>query len=112
MSDDTATTPTADVLRELRAIRALLAETRHPPGELLDRGELAALTALGGSTVDRLRAAGGFGPADVRVGGSVRWRRAEVLAWIAHPLPSGELMTRAAWVPFWADLQRRNAAKK
>ncbi len=106
----TDTPMTSDaVLGELRAIRALLAEARtDPAGGLLDKEQVAALTALGESTVDRHRAAGLFGPADVRVGGALRWRRAEVLAWIAHPRPDGELMDRATWTPVWADLQRRN----
>ena len=115
MSDDTPTTPdetttAAAVLSELRAIGALLVEARtDPTGGLLDKEQVAALTALGESTVDRYRAAGLFGPADVRVGGALRWRRAEVLAWIAHPRPDGELMDRATWTPFWTERQRRHA---
>lgn len=99
-----------DMLSELRAIRVLLAATR-PPGELLDKSELAVLAALGESTVDRLRSTGVFGPADVRVGGSLRWRRAEVLAWIAHPRPDGELMDRETWKAFWVEWQKRMGRK-
>ena len=110
---ETTLTPTADaVLGELRAIRALLAEARaDPAGGLLDKEQVAALTALGESTVDRYRAAGLFGPADLRVGGALRWQRAEVLAWIAHPRPDGELMDRETWTAFWTDLQKRTARK-
>jgi hypothetical protein len=69
---DTPMTPAADaVLGELRAIRALLAEARtDPAGGLLDKEQVAALTSLGESTVDRYRAAGLFGSAARSAGGA------------------------------------------
>jgi predicted DNA-binding transcriptional regulator AlpA len=105
-------TVTADdpVLVELRAIREALA-TRQEISELLDKAQLAALTVLGESTLDKLRAAGKFGPADIRIGGALRWLREEVAAWIVRPGTSGELLGRAAWKPVWAEIQRRTAKR-
>ena len=100
------------ILAELRAVRATLTAAAHPPAELLDKSQVGALTGLGESTVDRYRAAGLFGPADVRVGGSLRWRRTEVLAWIAHSAPSGDLMDRKTWTPVWVEVQRRSFTGK
>lgn len=57
------------------------------PAELLDVRNIAAL--LGGCStrhVYRLSDAG-FMPRPVRLGNLVRWRRAEVLAWIADGCP-------------------------
>ena len=80
MTPMTGTThPPADgVLTELRAIRKLLADARPEPAALLDRPALAALLDIGVSTLDRMKAAGQIGLPEVRVGGSVRWHRAEV----------------------------------
>lgn len=109
-TDDTATAdPAAELLRELRAIRALLAESRHPPGELLDRPGLAAALNVGVSTLDKLAAAGEIGPRPFKVGGGVRWHRAEVRLWLGHRDGRGELYDADRWPAVLADLQRRNA---
>lgn len=73
----------------------------------MDRPALAALLDIGVSTLDRMKASGQIGPPEVRVGGSVRWHRAEVEAWLAHRTPAGELHDGKAWPPVRADLQRR-----
>lgn len=104
---DTAHPPVDGLLTELRAIRKLLADARPEPAALLDRPALAALLDIGVSTLDRMKASGQIGPPEVRVGGSVRWHRAEVEAWLAHRTPAGELHDGKAWPPVWADLQRR-----
>ena len=57
-----------------------------PVAELLAAPDAARLCSLGRSTWLRLSAAGKV-PAPVRLGGSVRWRRRELLAWIAAGAP-------------------------
>ena len=74
---------------------------------LIDRGEFAHRAALAVSTFDRLRAAGKIGPRAVRVGGSVRFMLPEVIAWLSHPTPSGELHTIETWPAVWAALQKK-----
>lgn len=69
-----------------------------PPAELLDVTEVAAL--LGGCStrhVYRLTDADRM-PRPVRLGALVRWRRAELLAWIAAGCPSHKQ---------WAEMQDR-----
>ena len=104
---DTANPPADGVLTELRAIRKLLADARPEPAALLDRPALAALLDIGVSTLDRMKAAGQIGPPEVRVGGSVRWHRAEVEAWLAHRTPAGELRDGKAWPSVWPQLIAR-----
>jgi predicted DNA-binding transcriptional regulator AlpA len=48
----------------------------------------AALAGVGRATWHRLRAAGKVPPA-VRLGRAVRWRRAEIVAWIEAGCPDG-----------------------
>ena len=106
---NTKTEDVSEIVLELRAIRAAVESAARMPAELLDKSQVGTLTGLGESTLDRYRAAGLFGPADIRINHALRWRRAEVLAWIAHPAPSGELMDRKTWTSIWAELQKRNA---
>jgi predicted DNA-binding transcriptional regulator AlpA len=74
---------------------------------LIDREEFARRLAVGVSTLDRLRAAGKIGPRPVRCGG-IRYRFAEVAAWIANPTPSGGLYDAATWAPVWVALGKNS----
>lgn len=58
---------------------------------LIDIRQLAALLSRSVASLERDQAAGRL-PAPVRVGGSKRWRRAEIEAWVAAGCPA-----RAAW---------------
>ena len=78
-------------------------------GLLLTKEEFAGLLQVGVSTFDRYRAAGRVGPRELRIGGSLRWSRAEVEGWTKRPTPSGELMDGATWPTVWADLEKRRA---
>lgn len=80
-----------------------------PSAVLVGRRGLAAMMSVGVSTGDKLRAAGLIGPAVIRVGGSVRWHRAEVEAWLAHRAPNGELYDATTWPAIW---ERLKASKK
>ncbi|MGV8979197.1 MAG: helix-turn-helix transcriptional regulator [Cellulomonas sp.] len=58
-----------------------------PVEQLLDLPALAALLHLSPSTIRSLRTTGD-GPRAIRIGGSVRWRRTDVDAWVdAHAEP-------------------------
>ena len=63
-------------------------ETSIQP-ELLDVTETARLIGQAISTVHKAHRAGRM-PAPVRLGRSIRWRRAELLAWIQAGCPSRE----------------------
>ena len=95
---------TADVLRVLEGIRDLLLDQSRPPSELLCRDDMATTLGVGLSTFDRLRAAGKIGPRPLELAG-VRYHRAEVLAWLAHRDPIGELLDAKSWPTVWASLQ-------
>ena len=87
-----------------------VAELRFDPSDharLIDREELAGRLSLGVSTLDRQRAAGKIGPQPIRVGGSVRFRLAEVAAWLATPAPNGELHDSDSWPAVWESIRRR-----
>lgn len=101
----------SSVVAELKRVRQLLEATTGQPAELLDRPAMASALSIGVSTLDRMKAARLIGPPEIRVGGAVRWHRVEVLAWLAHPTPAGELFDAKAWPPIWAELQRRNAKR-
>ncbi len=61
----------------------------HDPAHqplLLTARQAAALLAIGTSTLHRL-VARGVAPAPVKVGGATRWRRADLLAWLAAGCP-------------------------
>jgi predicted DNA-binding transcriptional regulator AlpA len=49
--------------------------------------EAARLCGIGRATWHRLRAAGRVGPQPVRLGRAVRYRRAEVVAWVEAACP-------------------------
>lgn len=53
-----------------------------PPALLIPDREAAAMAGIGRATWHRLRAAGKIGPAAVRLGRAVRYRRDEVAEWI------------------------------
>ena len=78
-------------------------------GLLLTKGEFAGLLRVGESTFDRYRAAGRVGPRALRIGGSLRWSRAEVEEWVKRPTPRGELMDADTWPTVWADSEKRRA---
>ena len=61
--------------------------------ELLTPEQAAALLSVGRSTFDALQADGSIGPRPVRLSPRlVRWRRAELVEWVAAGLP-----TRGEW---------------
>jgi excisionase family DNA binding protein len=59
---------------------------------LITPQELARLLAVSVRTLWRLRSTRRL-PVEIRLGGSVRWRRTEILAWIAAGCPD-----REAWI--------------
>jgi predicted DNA-binding transcriptional regulator AlpA len=103
----TAEAALSEAAAELRAIRKLLEAFHLPAPALIERKAFAALLSVGETTLDTLRAAGKVGPAEVKVGGGIRWNRDEVEAWLATPTPAGELHTAQTWPAVWADLRRR-----
>ncbi|MFO0825911.1 MAG: helix-turn-helix domain-containing protein [Gemmataceae bacterium] len=102
-----ADTPAVTLDSILAAIHELRATLTAPPAEMLSRDDLAALLGVGVSTLDRYRALGEIGPQPVSLGGQLRWRRLEVLAWLAHRDHRGELHTTATWPAIWAAHQRK-----
>jgi len=79
---------------------------RIPPG-LLRRPAAAAHCGIGGSTLDRLNAAG-LTPQPVRLGGSLAFSRAELAAWCARGCPP-----RDQWSAMWkAILATRTGVRK
>lgn len=97
----------ADLAGDLRAIRRLLEAACRPPAVLLERKDFATLLSVGATTLDTMRAAGKVGPAEVKVGGGVRWHRPEVEAWLLHRGPNGDLHDAATWPAVWRQLQKR-----
>ncbi|QEL20404.1 helix-turn-helix transcriptional regulator [Limnoglobus roseus] len=85
-------------------LRELVAAARPAPA-LLDIGEFAALMAIGESTLERLKATPQIGPQPVRLGGSVRWNRAEVTAWLGRRNHRGELFDARTWPAVWKQIQ-------
>lgn len=104
---DASTATLADVVRLLRDLLQL--QTRQP-AELLDREGMAAVLAIGVSTLDRLRAAGKIGPRPLDLAG-VKYDRREVLAWLAHRDPAGELLDSRSWPAVWASLQAKTKTR-
>lgn len=76
--------------RELLLPQAILANCDEEPALITPR-ELAHLLSVSVRTLWRLRSTGRL-PAEIRLGGSVRWQRAETSAWIAAGCPD-----RQAW---------------
>jgi excisionase family DNA binding protein len=77
--------------RERPLPQALLANCDEESALITPR-ELAHLLSVSVRTLWRLRSAGRL-PTEIRLGGSVRWRRADACAWIAAGCPD-----RQAWV--------------
>ena len=100
----------ADVLQLLRDIRDTLRDQTRQPAELLSRDDMPTLLSVGMSTFDRLRAAGKIGPKPVELAG-VKFDRREVLAWLAHRDPAGELYDAKSWPAVWAALQSRHKSR-
>ena len=96
----------ADVLRVLEAIRDTLRDHSRQQPELLTRDDMPAVLHVGLSTFDRLRAAGKIGPRPLELAG-VKFDRREVLAWLAHRDPAGELLDAKSWPAVWASLQSK-----
>lgn len=69
-----------------------MAESTTTP-ELLPVQEAAALVSVSTRTLQRL-ASDGRAPRPVRLGASVRWRRADIVAWIARGCPEVERRMR------------------
>lgn len=101
------TTPTSS--QESATFNALIEFLRDrlaPPAELLTRETFAALLDVGVSTFDRQRETGVIGPRPMRLAG-VKWNRAEVMAWLRHRGPDGELFDSKTWPAVWESLRRR-----
>jgi len=96
----------ANVLLVLEAIRDLLRDQFRQPAELLNREDVASVLAVGVSTFDRLRAAGKIGPRPLELAG-VKYDRREVLEWLAHRDPAGDLLDAKHWPAMWASLQAK-----
>ena len=67
---------------------------REAPGLLIDIGQLVVLLRRSAASLERDQAAGRL-PAPVYVGGSRRWRRAEIEAWVAAGCPAGDGCVRS-----------------
>ena len=62
----------------------------------------AALCGISRATWHRLRAAGKIGPQPVRLGRALRWRTAEVTAWVEAGAPDAR-----TWAAVSAQAERR-----
>jgi len=62
---------------------------------------------LDGTRNQHVRQVARGGPPVIRLGGSVRWHRSEIEAWLAHRAPSGELYDATSWPAIWMQLQAR-----
>lgn len=82
-----------DVLTVLKEI----ADQTKPHSALIDRHEFADLLAIGLTNFDTLRSSGKIGPVPCRLGGSLRWNRAEVLEWLRRTHSDGDLFTTDEW---------------
>lgn len=91
----------ADVVGLLRELVA----AAKPPVAMIDLREFATLMKIGESTFERLKATPDVGPQPVRIGGSLRWNRAEVVAWLNNPNHRGELHDAKTWPAVWRQLR-------
>lgn len=67
---------------------AQLPEAAVPPQPILvDRKQAAAMLAISESTIDRMRAEGGF-PEPIMFGRAMRWQAEKLRAWAAAGCPS------------------------
>ena len=69
--------------------------TPAPVAELLNEREAAAMLGVSGRHLRRM-ADGGKAPRPVRLGGAVRWRRAELMRWLADGCPRVRIMRGGA----------------
>jgi hypothetical protein len=90
----------------LGALIELIRDRLDPPAELLTRETFAALLDIGTSTFDKFREAGMIGPRPIHLAG-LKWHRDEVLAWLRHRGPDGELHDAKTWAAVWESLRRR-----
>lgn len=93
-----------DVLHVLKEI----ADRIKPASTLIDRSEFASMVSIGISTFDKLKAAGSIAPAAVWIGGSLRWNRDEVRAWLSTPTHKNELHDSRSWPGVWKQLKTRS----
>src|SRR5262245_57173839 len=77
--------------KSLQQGRASMPDCAVPTPIAVDANDAAALFGLSSRTWRRLNAAGLI-PSPLRLGGSVRWRRDELVAWAAAGSP-----TRSRW---------------
>ena len=77
---------------------------------MIDRSAFAAMLSMGASTFDRHKAAGKIGPKPVRIGGCLRWNRAEVEVWLIHR-NGDELFTVETWPAIWQQINRNYRTK-
>ncbi len=94
---DTKLAEVVDLLREL-------VDAAKPSPALIGLKDLARLMALGESTFERLKATPEIGPQPVRIGGSLRWERAEVNAWLRHRTQRGDLYDAKTWPAVWKQI--------
>lgn len=73
---------TAAELRIIALLEQILAASQPRPA-LMDANELAHEMDIGVRTLQRLKQLGQV-PAPIKIGGQVRWRRADVEAWLAE----------------------------
>jgi predicted DNA-binding transcriptional regulator AlpA len=106
---DTSIPDTTQPTSPLEPLIELLRERLMPPSETIDRPGFATMLLLGLTAFDQLRATGKVGPKPFRVGGqnTIRWDRAEVIAWIRNRDASGELYDSESWPAVWTALQNR-----
>jgi excisionase family DNA binding protein len=71
----------------LAPLAAVPAKGRLPDPLLLATKEAAAMLGISRATFERLRAAGKIGPAPIRLGGRVLWKRSELEDWIGLGCP-------------------------
>jgi predicted DNA-binding transcriptional regulator AlpA len=67
---------------------------------------LFARLSVSKATGHRLIAAGKVGPRPIRLGGSLRYHLGEVMAWLEHRRPDGQLHDARTWPAVWQALQK------
>jgi predicted DNA-binding transcriptional regulator AlpA len=93
--------PTPSTDSALQAATGRLIRQNGPDGLF---GRLAVSKATG----HRLLASGKIGPRPIRLGSSsVRYDLTEVLAWLAHRRPDGQLHDAKSWPAVWEGLRRQ-----
>ena len=77
------------------------------PGQLIDAAGVRDLLAVSRATFTRLKAGNKIGPAPIRAGGSLRYSLEEVVCWLRHRRPNGELHDHTTWGACWAAMNKR-----